>query len=166
LVYIKEAHAIDSANPNTFGNIEDPISAKERVEVCVRCIEDLDLPIPAIVDDLKDTVNLAYGAHPDRLYLVGKSGAIAYAGGPGPREFDTDEWELAIMEELAEPVPPPKRPVTVGATLNGNGVLQAFDTNGDGKLSAKEIEAAAEILKALDKNGDGELSPEELGAGS
>jgi len=123
----------------------------------VRCIEDLDLPIPAIVDDLKDTVNLAYGAHPDRLYLVGKSGAIAYAGGPGPREFDTDAWELAIMEELDDPIPAPKAVASRGA-----GTFQVLDTNGDGKLSAKEIEAAAEVLKALDKNGDGELTPDEL----
>ena len=102
-------------------------------------------------------MNLAYGAHPDRLYLVGTSGAIAYAGGPGPREFDTDAWELAILDELDDPVPAAKPQAPTR-----RGTWQVFDTNGDGKLSAKEIEAAAEILKSLDTNGDGELTPDEL----
>ena len=68
--------------------------------MCVRCVDDLGIPIPAIVDRLDDRVNKAYGAHPDRLYLVGKDGKIAYAGPPGPRGFDPDELEEAIRKEL------------------------------------------------------------------
>ncbi len=40
-------------------------------------------------------------------------------------------------------------------------VLQALDTNGDGQLSAAEIEAAPASLLTLDKNHDGQVTPEE-----
>ena len=102
MVYIKEAHAIDSPAPSTFKGIEDPVTAEERHEVCVLAIEDLNIPIPAVVDDMKDSVNKAYGGWPDRLYLVAKDGTIAYAGGKGPHLFKPDELEEAIEEELAQ----------------------------------------------------------------
>ena len=100
LVYIKEAHAIDSPSPSTFKGIEDPITLAERNKVCLAAIEDLDLPLPAIVDDMEDSVNKAYAAQPDRLYLVSKDGKIAYAGGRGPSGFKPDELEEAIRAEL------------------------------------------------------------------
>jgi len=46
-------------------------------------------------------VNKAYSAHPDRLYLVGKDGKIAYAGAPGPQGFNPDQLEEAIRAELS-----------------------------------------------------------------
>lgn len=151
MVYIKEAHALDSMAPSSFEGIEDPTNASERAEVCVRCVDDLGIPIPALLDDMQDSVNAAYGAWPDRLYLVAKSGVIAYAGETGPRGFKPDELEAAIVEELANP----RRPKS--------SLMEALDANGDGKLSAEEIAKAPERLKALDKNGDGEVSAEELG---
>jgi hypothetical protein len=42
-------------------------------------------------------------------------------------------------------------------------LLEALDTDGDGKLSAAEIKAAVTALKKLDKNQDGRLDAEELG---
>ena len=41
-------------------------------------------------------------------------------------------------------------------------LMTALDTDGDGELSAKEIEAASVTLKTLDKDKDGKLSAEEL----
>ena len=58
------------------------------------------MPFPAIVDDMKDTANRAYGAQPDRLYLISKDGKIAYGGAKGPRGFKPDELEKAIKAEL------------------------------------------------------------------
>jgi len=40
--------------------------------------------------------------------------------------------------------------------------MMAIDADGDGEISAKEIENAAAALKALDKDKDGKLSGEEL----
>jgi len=44
-------------------------------------------------------------------------------------------------------------------------LLAALDADGDGALSAQEMEGAAAALKKLDKDGDGKLSREELGPG-
>jgi hypothetical protein len=41
-------------------------------------------------------------------------------------------------------------------------VIHALDADGDGTISATEMEDAPESLKKLDKNEDGELSPSEL----
>jgi hypothetical protein len=42
-------------------------------------------------------------------------------------------------------------------------LMEALDTNKDGKLSADEIKAAPQSLKKLDRNKDGKLSAEEIG---
>ena len=41
-------------------------------------------------------------------------------------------------------------------------LLEHFDTNRDGTISAEEIEAAAQVLKTLDENSDGAIGQEEL----
>ncbi|HVV99937.1 MAG TPA: EF-hand domain-containing protein [Planctomycetaceae bacterium] len=48
------------------------------------------------------------------------------------------------------PPPPPPNPV-----------VEALDKNGDGVISADELQAATESLKKLDKNGDGKLTDDE-----
>jgi len=53
-----------------------------------------------LIDDMKNTAGTAYAGHPDRLFLVGKEGRIAYAGARGPRGFSPDELEDATREEL------------------------------------------------------------------
>ncbi|MEM7164080.1 MAG: hypothetical protein AAF581_01375 [Planctomycetota bacterium] len=44
----------------------------------------------------------------------------------------------------------------------GNPIVDALDTDKDGKLSKAEIAAASASLLTLDKNGDGELTNDEL----
>ena len=81
--------------------VEDPVSLGERNEVARVCMTKLALePIPALVDDLDDAVGEAYAAHPDRLYLVGRDGRVAFRGGPGPFGFIPDQLEAAIRKEL------------------------------------------------------------------
>jgi len=53
---------------------------------------------------------------------------------------------------------PPTRPFAL------NPLLRVFDANGDGELSAQEIQDAPEKLKAFDANKDGKLTAEELRA--
>ena len=110
VVYIREAHALDGASPRGVGGdqpiVEEPLTIEERLTVATRCDAKLDLsPFTVVIDDIEDTANAAYAAHPDRLYLVDKEGRVAYAGGRGPREFFPNELEDAIREELGlEPV--------------------------------------------------------------
>ena len=107
VVYIREAHAIDSSSPlggDGAPIVEDPVTLEERQAVASVCMSKLSLePMPALVDDMEDTANKAYSAWPDRLYLVGRDGRVAYHGGPGPFEFAPDELEEAILRELAKP---------------------------------------------------------------
>ena len=51
---------------------------------------------------MDNTTDLAYSALPDRLYLIGKDGTIAYKSGRGPMGFRPDEFEVAIKEYLGE----------------------------------------------------------------
>ena len=106
VVYIREAHALDGRSPSGGGGVpivEEPISLLERKGVAKVCMSKLALePMPALVDDMQNTAGAAYDAHPDRLYLVGKDGRIAFQGGPGPMGFKPDELEQAMREELDE----------------------------------------------------------------
>src|SRR5438552_17041419 len=43
-----------------------------------------------------------------------------------------------------------------------NPLVRALDTDGDGEISAAELEKAAISLKTLDRNGDGKLTEDEL----
>lgn len=110
LVYIREAHALDSPVPNLQGPLlQDPISFTERSSTATQCTADLHLPMPAVVDGMDDAVSRAYQGHPDRLYLIGRDGNISYAGERGPRGFDPDALEDAIKKELSESTPAPRR---------------------------------------------------------
>ena len=75
-------------------------SMEARVEVGSACMLKLALEIPALVDEMDDAVANAYGAVPERLYLVGRDGRIAYKGGMGPIFFRPEEWEARIQEYL------------------------------------------------------------------
>ncbi|MEO6595042.1 MAG: deiodinase-like protein, partial [Planctomycetota bacterium] len=101
LVYVREAHPIDGNAPSAFGLVEDPIDDAERSKVAGTCVKDLELPMPALVDRVDDKASVAYGGWPDRLYLIGLDGKIAYAGDRGPMGFDPDAWAAAIEAEKA-----------------------------------------------------------------
>lgn len=106
VVYIREAHAVDSPAPMGGDGaplVEDPRSLHERQEVAQVCMTRLALePMPALVDELDDAVNQAYQAWPDRLYLIGTDGRLVYAGEPGPFGFKPKQLEDAIAAYLSE----------------------------------------------------------------
>ena len=60
------------------------------------------LEMPALVDEMDDAVSTAYGAMPERLYLIGRDGKVAYKGGMGPMFFKPHEWRESIETYLAE----------------------------------------------------------------
>lgn len=109
MVYITEAHALDGASPmggNGAPIVEEPKTLEERRAIAQRCDIALGLaPMTVLIDDMKDTAGQAYAGHPDRLFLVDKSGRVVYAGDRGPRGFLPDELEDAIRSELElEPI--------------------------------------------------------------
>ena len=103
IIYIREAHAIDGHSPlggHGMPIVEEPSTLAEREAVCNACIDDLGLTLPALIDGIDNAVNEAYAAAPDRLYLIGKDGNVAYQSGPGPFGFKPDELAAAIEDEL------------------------------------------------------------------
>ena len=75
-------------------------SMQERVEVGQACMVKMALEMPAVVDEMDDAVARAYAAMPERLYLIGSDGRVAFKGGMGPMFFRPDEWETAIERIL------------------------------------------------------------------
>lgn len=118
MVYIREAHALDGAAPrggDGYPLVEEPSSFEERTSVAQVCVAELDMsPLKTVIDDMDDSTSSAYASFPDRLYLIGKDGKIAYAGDRGPRGFLPDELEDAIRVALEltaiEHAPAPELP--------------------------------------------------------
>lgn len=71
--------------------IAQSASLDERKDNAQKCIATLKLSIPTLLDKEDNRVNNAYAAWPDRLYVIGKDGAVAYKGGPGPGGFRVEE---------------------------------------------------------------------------
>jgi hypothetical protein len=95
-VYIREAHPSDSGWPDPQTPIPDPRTQAERGQVATTCSRTLALSLPQIVDGLDDKVSLAYGAWPERIYVIGTDGRVAYRGGIGPFGFLPQEARRAL----------------------------------------------------------------------
>jgi len=104
VVYIQEIHPTDGwqvkENERDGVLIRQHRSMQERLEVGASCMTKLALEMPALVDEMDDGVAIAYVAVPERLYLVGRDGRIAYKSGVGPMYFQPREWEQAIATYL------------------------------------------------------------------
>ena len=105
IVYVREAHPEDGwvleANREQGIEVVDPASGEERAAVASTCALELRTRIPVAIDGVDDAVALAYGGWPDRLYLVGRDGRIAFQGGEGPFGFVPAELAAAIEAEAA-----------------------------------------------------------------
>jgi Iodothyronine deiodinase len=104
VVYIREAHPEDgwiiAENRRSGLSVRDPRSDEERRTVASMCAVKLKLDMPMVFDRVDNAVASAYGGWPDRLYLVGRDGRIAFQGGEGPFGFKPEELERAIEREL------------------------------------------------------------------
>lgn len=104
VVYVQEAHPTDGWQVES--NVAEGIlfqqhqSYEERASVAATCSLDLHLPIPVLVEEMDNAIDEAYGAAPERLYLIGADGRVAYQGGAGPHFFDLDTWEQAIAASV------------------------------------------------------------------
>lgn len=73
---------------------------EERSERAQQCVATLNLSIPALVDRADNKVNHDYAAWPDRMYVIGTDGRIAYKGGPGPGGFKPAEVEQWLKNNV------------------------------------------------------------------
>jgi hypothetical protein len=104
IVYIKEAHPEDgwvvTHNREEGIGVRDPSSEQERAEVAGSCVVHSAIRIPVVMDAMDNAVASAYGAWPDRLYLIGRDGTVAFQGEMGPFGFLPDRLRAAIADEL------------------------------------------------------------------
>jgi Iodothyronine deiodinase len=100
VIYVQEAHPTDGWQ--TDSNVAEGVlfrqhqSYEERESVAATCSLDQHLSLPVLIEEMDNAIDEAYGAAPERLYLIGADGRVAYRGGAGPHFFDLDEWEHAI----------------------------------------------------------------------
>lgn len=104
LVYIREAHPTDGrqsgANEREKILVKQPTSFDERLDVAKTMCSKLDIKLPTLIDGIDNKVGDAYAGMPDRLYLIGKDGNVAYQGAKGPGGFKPAELEAAIKKTL------------------------------------------------------------------
>jgi type I thyroxine 5'-deiodinase len=73
-----------------------------RSENAEQCSATLKLSLPTVIDKADNKVNTAYAGWPDRLYIVGKDGKIAYKGAQGPGGFKINEMTTELEKLLAK----------------------------------------------------------------
>jgi hypothetical protein len=95
MVYVREAHPADGwqmeANEKDDVIFAQPTTLDERRAVATACCERLEVAMPAVLDDMNDTVDTLYAGWPERIYIVNADGRIAYAGRRGPWGFKPDD---------------------------------------------------------------------------
>jgi Iodothyronine deiodinase len=107
VIYVQEAHPTDGWQVDS--NVAEGVlfqqhqSYEECESVAATCGLDLHLSVPILIEEMDNAIDEAYGAAPERLYLIGVDGRVAYHGGAGPHFFDLDEWEHAIARGSALP---------------------------------------------------------------
>jgi len=77
-----------------------PRSEEERALVAGACVSRLGIKPPAVLDQFGNATEQAYTAWPDRLYLIGADGRVAYKSRPGPFGFKADELRAALVQAV------------------------------------------------------------------
>ena len=57
-----------------------------------------DVPFPVVVDRVDDAVARAFGAWPDRIYVLDAAGYVVYRGGCGPFGFLPEEVRAFLAD--------------------------------------------------------------------
>ena len=106
LVYIREAHPTDGwqvpANERDKVLLPASKTIEEKSEHATSCVRTLGIKFTTLVDAMDNKVEMDYSGWPDRMYLVGKDGRIAWKGEQGPRGFRPPDLEAAIRKELGK----------------------------------------------------------------
>lgn len=101
-MYILEAHPSDVWQMQS--NLKDqvvfasPKNEEERAFLAGACVRKLGIKFPAVLDGFDNTVEKAYTGWPDRLYLIDRSGRVAYKSRAGPFGFKPEELKAAIAK--------------------------------------------------------------------
>src|SRR5439155_23185188 len=83
-----------------------PKNEEERAFVAGACVRKLGIKYPAVLDEFGNSTEQAYTGWPDRIYLLGPAGRVAFKSKPGPFGFNADtlgrNMEKAVTKRLAQ----------------------------------------------------------------
>jgi len=104
VVYIQEAHPSDlwqmDSNVKEGIVFADPKGYVERVNLAGTCAVKLGLHIPALVDEIDNSTEVAYTGWPDRFYVIDRDGRIAYKSDAGPYGFKPEKVRETLQRLL------------------------------------------------------------------
>ena len=111
IVYIKEAHAIDSRRAVPYAideGINQPTTYADRCLIAEMLVQTGTLTIPMIIDTIDDRVNGLYQGLPSRVFLVRSDGILGVAAERGPWGFppaleQAGKWLAQYQETGKEP---------------------------------------------------------------
>lgn len=61
----------------------------------------LGIKIPALVDDMQDSTERAYTGWPDRLYVMDRTGRVAYKSKAGPFGFHPEDMAKVLQSVVS-----------------------------------------------------------------
>lgn len=113
IVYIREAHpGLAVAVVRNGRRVQEPFheaaSFAERAEHARLFADTLKVAIPVLVDRQDNATESAYVGFPNRLFIVGADGKVAYLGPYGPWGAKPAEVEGWLKKDLPAPKPPAK----------------------------------------------------------
>jgi Iodothyronine deiodinase len=100
-VYIQEAHPTDlwqmPSNVKEGVVFASPRSDGERRNTASACVRNLGIHVPALLDGIDNRTERAYTGWPDRLYVIGRDGRVAFKTAPGPFGFSARALEQSLQ---------------------------------------------------------------------
>jgi len=86
-------------------DVTQPTTTAERLKIARDWVADLAPSSPYFCDPIDDNTRFAFEAWPERLYIL-ENGKVAYRGGEGPFDYNTEEvaeWLAAKFPDVAAP---------------------------------------------------------------
>jgi type I thyroxine 5'-deiodinase len=106
-IYIKEAHPEDEwqmdSNEREGVCYPQPRTLADRLAIANDFVRRNEYRIPVLVDLADNRADELYAGWPERFYIVGADGRIAYKGEPGPFGFHPEEVEAWLAERFGDP---------------------------------------------------------------
>ena len=102
VVYIQEAHPSEGGHFDGNIPIADHKSMQDRIAAAETMVEEAEIakfPCPIVIDKMDNAANHAYGALPERLFIV-MDGRVLYVGGEGPQDYVLTEAEDKLRDIL------------------------------------------------------------------
>lgn len=82
--------------------LDNPETDDQRAEIAGVCMMRYHFPFRMVLDTMDDEVEDKYRAEPDRLYVIGADGRVAWKSGLGPFYFDVEAWYDALQAALVD----------------------------------------------------------------